>query len=291
MSKRGDELWAAARARDQEIPIPEELDFAVASAIRAGKRRLGRQRTIRRSLATGLAACACFVFLVNASSDFAQALEQIPVLGSLARIVTVEQYKVEDQEHLIDVRLPALENTGHTDLEQRINTEIRLRIDQVIQQAEDRAREAREAFVETGGDPADFIPVIINVDYQVMCQNDQYLSFVVEITETQASAYGHLYTYNIDLTTGTELTLRDMLGDDYMEIANQAIRAEIERRSALPGNSYFNPEINGMGFHGIDADQSFYLNEAGNPVILFEKYEIAPGYMGEQTFEIVRPQG
>ena len=32
-------------------------------------------------------------------------------------------------------------------------------------------------------------------------------------------------------------------------------------------------------------DQRFYINEAGNPVLIFEKYEIAPGYMGQPEFE------
>ena len=291
MNKRSQDLWAQARARYEAQPLPEELDFAVASAIRAGERRRRRQRTIRRGLATGLAACACFVLLVNASPEFARAVEQVPVLGSLARIVTVEQYRIEDPDRLIDVRLPALENTGHTDLEQRVNTEIRLRIDQVIADAEERARQAKEAFVDTGGDPAAFIPILINVDYQVKCQNGQYLSFVVETTETQASAYTQLYTYNIDLTTGRELTLRDLLGDDYMELANQAIQAEIDRRSTLPDYSYFDPDIDGVGFQGIADDQPFYINQAGNPVIVFAKYEIAPGYMGKPEFEIPCPAG
>ena len=36
----------------------------------------------------------------------------------------------------------------------------------------------------------------------------------------------------------------------------------------------------------IRPDQPFYINHAGNPVIVFEKYEIAPGYMGAPEFEV-----
>lgn len=35
-------------------------------------------------------------------------------------------------------------------------------------------------------------------------------------------------------------------------------------------------------------DNKFYINEAGNLVIVFEKYEVAPGFMGQQEFEIVK---
>jgi len=82
-----------------------------------------------------------------------------------------------------------------------------------------------------------------------------------------------------------------MLGPDYKEIANQVIREEIDRRSQDPDNVYFDGTDGIEGFQSITADQRFYINEDGNPVVIFEKYEIAPGYMGQQEFEIPVPQG
>ena len=235
-----------------------------------------------------LAGCACFVLLVNASPAFARAVSDVPVLGGLARVVTVTEYHIDERERLIDVRLPALELAANTDLEQRVNTEIRTRIDQVLQEAEDRARETREAYVATGGAQSDFIPIIITVDYEIKCQNGQYLSFVLTKTETLASAYTEVYTYNIDLPAGREVSLRDLLGPNYKQLANQAIRAEIARREAEdPDNRYFHGEDGVEGFTSIADDQRFYLNGDGVPVVVFEKYEIAPGYMGEQEFEII----
>ena len=37
---------------------------------------------------------------------------------------------------------------------------------------------------------------------------------------------------------------------------------------------------------GLHGGQPFYLGVDGNPVVMFEEYEIAPGYMGIQEFEI-----
>lgn len=273
-----------ARARYRAQETPEELSFMVRAAIREGDRQRKHRRTLRRSLATALASCACFVLLVNGSPTFAQAVYEVPVLGSLARIVTVTEYTVNDDDRVIDVRLPALENTGHTELEQKINQEISTRIQAVIAEAEERAREAKEAYVATGGDPKDYMPVIIDVDYEVKCQTDQYLSFVVEKTETRASAYTEFYTYNIDLETGKELTLRDLLGPNWMEIVNTQVAQQIEERSQNPDNMYWTAEQG--GFQGIEADQPFYLNEEGLPVVVFEKYELGPGSMGSQEFVI-----
>ena len=279
-----------ARARYKEVELPAELDFAVASAIRAGDRKRRSRDGLRRTAAVLASCCACFVLLLNVSPTFAQAVEAVPVLGALARVVTVREYRIEDKEHLIDVRLPALELPGDTDLEQRINLAIQTRIDQVLQEAEDRARAIRDAYVATGGAEEDFIPVMIDVDYEIKCQNDHYLSFVLTETETRANAYTELYTYNIDLQAGRELTLRDMLGPDYKELANEAVRAGIAAQEAeSPDNIYFHGEEGVEGFTSIADDQRFYINEAGNPVLIFEKYEIAPGYMGQPEFEVPMP--
>ena len=284
------EKFQAARDRYHSVDIPPELDFAVSSALREGERRRRRARWQGRALASLAACCASFVLLVNASPAFASAVYQVPVLGDLARVVTVTEYSIADEERLIDVRLPAVEDTGNTDLEQRINTEIQTRIEAVLAEAQARAAETKAAFVATGGDPDEFMPVIIDVDYEVKCRNDQYLSFVIFKTETKASAYTEFFCYNIDLETGTDLTLQDMLGPDYKEIANQVIREEIARRSQDPDSVYFDGTDGIQGFQSVTADQPFYINEAGNPVVVFEKYEIAPGYMGQQEFEIPVPQ-
>ena len=173
-----------AKERYHSVEPPEELAFAVATAVRAGDQARRSRHALRRSLGTALASCACFVLLVNTSPTFAQAVYEVPVLGRLARIFTVAEYQIEDQEHLIDVRLPALENTGHTALEQRINTEISTRIQSLLDEAEERARSARAAYIATGGEAEDFMPVIIDVDYEIKCQNDRYLSFLITETET-----------------------------------------------------------------------------------------------------------
>ena len=114
------DMWERARVRHESTPVPEELEFAVASALRAGQRRLRGRRALRRSVSGVLGGCACFVLLVNASPAFARAVSDVPVLGGLARVVTVTEYHIDERERLIDVRLPALELPGDTDLEQRI---------------------------------------------------------------------------------------------------------------------------------------------------------------------------
>ena len=75
-----------------------------------------------------------------------------------------------------------------------------------------------------------------------------------------------------------ERKMQDILGDEYQQIANESIQNQMKENS----------EIYWDDFEGIQEDTPFYLNESGNPVIVFEKYEIAPGSEGQQEFEIKR---
>ena len=279
--------WEHAKQRYHSTCPPEELSTGVEEAIRRGDQARRRHLAARRSLATALAGCACFVLLVNASPTFAQAVADVPVLGSLARVFTVKEYTVEDEEHLIDVRLPALENTGNEALEERVNTEISTRVQALLDEAEQQAQEEREAYLATGGDPGDFMPVMIDADYEVKYQSDRYLSFVVIVTQTRATAYQQDFPYTVDLETGADVTLRDLLGGDWKELVNASVREQIAQRSQDPDNFYWDGSNGIEGFTSVRDDQPFYLNASGNPVVFFEKYEIAPGYMGIQEFEIV----
>ena len=120
-------------------------------------------------------------------------------------------------------------------------------------------------------------------------QTEDVLSFVVKGTENWTSAYAKTRYYNLDLECNEFLTLGDFLGQDYMEKANESIRRQIEERTQK-GETFFATEEG--GFETIEAEPDFYVNEKGNPVIVFEKYAIAPGAMGEVEFEIdLRQEG
>lgn len=266
-------------------------NLPVASALRAGQRRLRGRRALRRSVSGVLGGCACFVLLVNASPAFARAVSDVPVLGGLARVVTVTEYHIDERERLIDVRLPRPgAGPGTPTWSSALTWPFRPASTRCFRRPRTGAGHPRRPMWPPAVREEDFIPVMIDVDYEIKCQNDHYLSFVLTETETRANAYTELYTYNIDLQAGRELTLRDMLGPDYKELANEAVRAGIAAQEAeSPDNIYFHGEEGVEGFPSIADDQRFYINEAGNPVLIFEKYEIAPGYMASRNLRCPCP--
>lgn len=278
-----------AKAVYEAIKIPEQLDYIVNKAINNKQNtKEYKMKYVKYVLSTVSCVFLTFVVIVNLSPSFASSISDIPIIGNMAKVFTIEEYKEEDEEKLINAKIPGIENTGNTELEKRINYEIALKMNEVLEEAEDRAAEYKKAVIETGGKEEDYQPINIQIDYKVGYSSDKIVSFVILKSETLASTYTERYFYNIDIETGKNLNLRDLLGNDYKNIIDETIYKEIEERSKNPDNMYFVEEE--MKFSGIKNEyQNFYINTDGKVGIVFEKYEIAPGYMGAQEFVIDKP--
>lgn len=270
----------------EAIKVPNELNYVVNKAI-LDKKKKEKSVLIYVKYAVTTVACTflTFIFMLNVNSSFATNISEIPIIGDMAKVFTIKEVNEEDKTKLINAKIPALENTGNTELEKRINYEIMLKMNEILEEAEKRAAEYKEAVIETGGNEYDYQPINIQIDYKVGYSNDKVVSFIISKSETLANAYTEIYFYNVDIETGKKLNLRDVLGKEYKQIVDTTIYKEIEERSKNPDNIYFTADEG--GFEGIENEyQDFYINSDGKVVIVFEKYKIAPGYMGTQEFVI-----
>ena len=268
------------------IKVPEQISYVInKSLLKEKNKKKHIPKYIKYVVSTATCMFCAFIVMINVNPSFATNISEIPIIGNIAKVFTIKEYNKEDREKLINAKIPALENTGNTELEKRINYEIMLKINEVLDEAEERAAKYKEAVIETGGKDEDYQPINIQVDYKVGYSSDKIVSFIILKSETLASAYTEMYYYNIDIENGKKLNLRDVFGNDYKEIINETIYKEIEKRSKDENNIYFTEEDG--GFKGIEDEyQNFYINQDGKVVIVFEKYKIAPGYMGTQEFII-----
>ncbi|MDO4552245.1 MAG: DUF3298 and DUF4163 domain-containing protein [Bacillota bacterium] len=298
----------AMRQAEEELRLEEEKGSKgeemiskgeeTISATEKGKEKM-REESIRetrkryKKVWGGVAAALALAVLglgagVNASPAFAASVDGIPVIGDLARVLTIKSVHEETDAYVADLEIPGIEGLENEELQEEINRLVSEQVDAAVEESKVMMEEYKEAYLATGGTEEDYIPREIFVDYEVKCISKDVLSFAVYQTESIASAYTELFYYNYDLNTSQALSLEDLLGPDYMEIANPQIAEEIALRSQIEGNMYFDGSEGVEGFSTIRSDQPFYVNEAGNAVIVFEKYEIAPGYMGIQEFEIIK---
>lgn len=279
------EFRTAKEAYDQ-TPIPQELNDRVQAGIRQGSeayRSAHRRVSLRRTLTT---AAACFVVVVgtlNLSPTVAAAAADVPVLGGLFQILTARSYEDTNSDRTVEVEQPGLEGGA---LAQQVSQEIQERVDAKIAEGEKIIADYKEAFLATGGTEEEWAEKdnTVSVTYDIKSQTDTTVSFVVDSYVSIASAYQEQVYYNLDLAANREITLADLLGENWVEICNESIRTQMAE-SEDP-SVFFSEDMG--GFSTVDETTSFYINEAGNPVVVFPKYTVAIGAMGNVEFEIAK---
>ena len=275
-----------ARADYEQIPIPEELEERIRAGIRQGRAARNKARRIRYWKRTigGAAAClAVLVGVLNASPTVAAAAADVPVLGGLFQVLTVRSFTDKTEDRTLEVEQPGV--TGGA-LAEQVNAEIQERVDAKIAQGEQMIAEYKEAYLATGGTEEEWAQHDnkVTVTYDIKSRTADTVSFVVKSDVSFANAYQEETYYNLDLAGDRELTLRDILGDGWVEQCNESIRAQMN--AAEDPSVYFTPDAG--GFTTVDENTQFYLNEAGNPVVVFPPYTVAIGAVGTVEFEITK---
>lgn len=275
-----------AKEEYDNTPIPAELSERVRAGIQEGKARYRarRGRTVRRWGATA----ACFAVLLaalNLSPTVAKAAAGVPVLGGLFQVLTFVDYdKTEDGIHY-DVTVPQVEADGA--LAEKVNAIIQEKLDAHLARARQDWDDYREAFFATGGTEEDWAgrEMDVIVDYEVKSQSETRVSFVVTFGEGWVSSMEERYYYNLDLSEDRDLTLRDYLGENWVETCNAAIEKQIAGSVDEEGFTYFFTPEEG-GFTTVDETTGFYVREDGTVVVCFPEYSIAAGAAGIPEFPI-----
>ena len=278
--------FSEARAAYENVPIPDGLEARVQEGIRQGRaaRALRQRRRVRR----WACAAACFAALfagLNLSPAVANAAAGVPVLGRLFRVLTVVRF--EKSENGIDyaVDVPAVDAEG--DLAKTVNDIIQAKVDLHMEKARQDWQDYQDAFFATGGTEEEWggRTMDVSVDYEIKSQTDTRVSFVVTMAEGWVASFEERYCYNLDLAEDRPVTLRDLLGEDWVSVSNAAIRRQIEESGDEDGSTYFFTPEQG-GFTTVDEGTAFYIREDGLPVAVFPRYSIAAGAAGFPEFPL-----
>lgn len=289
-----------AKKKYDKTEIPKELSKRVQAAVEeSGARKREREKVVRirrrKVLAgkcAGVAAGLAIVFTtaLNTNTAFADMAARLPVVGGVARLLTFRSYEKDEGDWKISVKIPSVEMIAvdTNGLDDSLNQEIHELCIRYGEEAQQRAMEYKKAFMETGGTEEEWAAhnIEINVWYEIKSQTEDYLSFAVMGTESWTSAYSEARYYSIDLKNGKLATLQTLLGDEYIRKADESIQTAMRERQETEGIEFWAQDEG--GFSGIDENTKFYVNEKGNPVIVFDKYEIAPGAYGAMEFEVER---
>ena len=277
-----EEAFEKMKEEYKSVQAPVETRQKMEEAIMRAK--MDKKRAVRnkriRNLAIGMAAALAIVILPNSSADVAYAMERIPVVGSFFKLITIREYTYEDEMHQAKVEVPQVVQQEMTKDEVKeaiavVNKSIEEYTSELITKFEADMKE--EGFTS------------LNVTYEVVTDTDTWFTLRMDAEEILASGYVRKDFYHIDKTTGQMAVLKDLFADDsYIEVISEEILSQMKEQMAAEEAIYFiDPEDPTVDpFTQIKEDESFYYDTDGNLVIVFNEYEVGPGYIGCPEFVI-----
>ncbi|MFD4705012.1 DUF3298 domain-containing protein [Gottfriedia sp. NPDC058432] len=266
------------RSDYKNVPIPDNLDIIVKKAIK----RSIRKRFPLKSI-TGFFTAALFVLSINTSSTFAKTLSNVPILGNVAKVLTFTEYTVDEPTYKADLKVPAVNNLKNKDLEQSLNKKY---LDENKKLYDQFMKETESVKKDSGAHLG------IDSGYEVKTDNEDILSIERYVVNTAASSSTTMKFDTIDKKKEILLSLPILFKDkSYVKIISENIKEQMKDQMKKDESKvYWIPEANLDysidPFVSIKENQNFYINKDHKLVISFDKYEVAPGYMGVVEFTI-----
>ena len=279
MNKFDDFLKAKAREETEDIPdcVIERIEQTLSLL---PEREDRTEAAGNFSKYATMAACFLLVFLVipsNVSKAYAQALEKVPVIRSIVKVVTVRDYFYSDENHEMHITVPKIENESNSAAE-----DINKDIDELTEILVGQFNEEVEEIGDQGHSA-------VYTDYGVVTNTEKWFTLRIQVHEDAGSSNTYYKYYHIDKISGKLIQLGDLASDNrfYSIIENEIKRQMRERMEEDSNNKYWVDDAElGEDFVKLAENHNFYWDENEDLVIVFDKYEVAPGYMGTPEFTV-----
>ena len=241
----------------EQIEVPEALKTQVEAGIRKGKRET-QKGSIRflKGAATVAAAMVALVISVNVSPTIAHAMEEVPLLGTIVKVVNFSTYSdVQDDKNMeanVDIPQVAVTNQDGevlSDETDELNQEVKKYAGGII-----KSYQSDVASIEDGenGNEA------VNSSYQVVTDNDRLFALRIDTSIVMAGSNQYTKIYNIDKKTGNTITLNDLFqkDSDYLDRISEEIEKQMKENMEKDSNLQY--------FLDKDVDCLLYTSDAAD---------------------------
>lgn len=268
------------------VPIPSELDFVVKRSLQEGRRKMHRKnnfKKIRTVAASLVAAVAILAVGVNSSAAFAKTLSEVPLVGNVVKVLIFREYIVNEDTFNAEIKVPAIDGLKNKNLENSLNEKYLTENEKLYEEFIAEMKDLKE---KGGGHLG------VDSGYVVKTDTDRILSVGRYVVNTAASSSTVFKYDTIDKQNEVLITLPSLFKDDsYVEVISANIKEQMRKQHQVDENKiYWVEGVEEEGFvdlfEKISKEQSFYINTDSKLVISFDKYEVAPGYMGVVEFVI-----
>ena len=265
--------------REEQISVPEHTHQRTEALLNALPEKTissTRSRVFFRPIRklAAIAACVLFVMLVllpNVSVTYAHAMENIPVIGELVEIFTIRNYFYSDGRHELDANIPEIKDPHNEQISDLINKDVSELTGEIIRKFYNDLEITHNAGYGS-----------VYIDYETLTDTEQWFTLKLTVSEVQASSNTYFKFYHIDRANGAYVCFGDLFDSKDFEAIEQIIKKQMEAEMTADPNIVYWTEKTEMGqsIIALSAEQNFYFDNAGNLVIVYNKYEVAPGSMG-----------
>lgn len=289
-----DERLEKMKQEYEEIRIPAELRRRVEAGIQKGKEdgeeiiRMNKKskliKFVRNTAGAVVAAMLAITIMANSGASIANAMMKIPVLGTIAEIVTFREYKDSTNDMTADVKIPEVSVKNE---DGSVNQETTDAVNKSIQEYTDEIIAQYKADVEASGGEG---KQLVDLEYEVITDSDRLFSIRFDKLQIMASGAESVKIYHIDKQTGQMINLKGLFKEDvnFIDPISDNIKKQMKEQMAADENKmyFIDSDMPESDFQSITEDTTFYVNDSGKLVIVFDEYEVAPGPMGVVEFEI-----
>lgn len=190
-----------------------------------------------------------------------------------AKLQLLKEKHYETEGTIITVKIPHVVNVKDDKVKKVINKLITQAIDDFTNE-----------FKKFDKEPNTEHKLIADITFQNYYSDDKIISFSINATQIMADSYLQKKFYTVDLKTGEVYNIEHFLGSDYQNIVKKSVQQQIaENKEKYPNLMYFDEAVNNLK---ITNEQPFYINKDNQVVVVFNQFEIAPGYMSLPEFII-----
>lgn len=271
----------------EKVQIPEELDFLVKKTLKEnGINLMNRKKGFNKFKIVALSTIAALALLtigLNSSPALAAKLAQVPVVGSIVKVLTFKEYVVNEDTYNSNIVTPAIEGLDNKELENSLNQKY---IEENKKLYEEFLVEIEELKKSGGGHLG------VDSGYVVKTDTDSILAVGRYVVNTVGSSSTTMKYDTIDKKSQVLITLPSLFkNNEYVKRISENIKSQMLEQYKVDNEKIY--WVEGIEqdpvmelFEKISSEQSFYISPEGKLVISFDKYEVAPGYMGVVEFTI-----
>lgn len=296
ISQKGQKQLERMKEEYNAYQAPEELKERLKMMERENRKQTEKKTKHRiiwisaGTVGTVAAAVLTITILANSSQNVAMAMQKVPALGKIAEVVTFRTYENDTTGFEAEVEIPEIKSEN-SEAAEKVNKSMEEYVNQLIKEHEKDIEENKE-FVDENGE-AYTNKKSLDTQYTVLTNTDRLLSVRLDTTIVMAGSNAFSKIYHIDKLYDKEITLKDLFAKDtdYVTTISEEIKNQMcEQMKKDDMITYFIDSEDEMtsewNFEKIKKAQNFYINDKKQLVLVFDKYEVAPGYMGQVEFTI-----